>query len=87
MDYTVIGDHVNLGSRVESLTRKFNAHILITEYTLNKIIPEIERGNIGHLSSKGIQKVIVKGKKFPVGIYDLSSLAPESACQVIECTD
>jgi adenylate cyclase len=86
MDYTVIGDHVNLGSRVESLTRKFNAHILITEYTLRKIIPEIERGKIGHLSSKGIQKVIVKGKKFPVGIYDLSSLAPESACQVIECT-
>jgi adenylate cyclase len=87
MDYTIIGDHVNLGSRVESLTRKFNAHILITEYTLQKIIPEIERGNIGHLSSKGIHKVLVKGKKFPVSLYDLSSLAPETACQVIECTD
>ena len=37
MDYTVIGDHVNLGARVESLTRQYNARILITEYTFGKI--------------------------------------------------
>ena len=42
MDYTVIGDHVNLGARVESLTRKFNAGILISEFTYEKIKDRIQ---------------------------------------------
>ncbi len=87
MDYTVIGDHVNLGSRVESLTRKYNVHILITEHTLEKILPDIKKGRLGHLASRGIQKVVVKGKKFPVEVYDLSTLDPDSACEVIECRE
>lgn len=37
MDYTVIGDNVNLGARVESLTRKYNAPILITESTYEEV--------------------------------------------------
>src|SRR3989338_1825912 len=37
MDYTVIGDHVNLGSRVESLTKRYDIHILITEFTMERI--------------------------------------------------
>jgi adenylate cyclase len=37
MDYTVIGDNVNLGARVESLTRHYNASILITESTYQEI--------------------------------------------------
>ena len=36
MDYTVIGDHVNLGVRIESLTRKYDTHVLITEFTMAK---------------------------------------------------
>ncbi|MEW6683704.1 MAG: adenylate/guanylate cyclase domain-containing protein [Nitrospirota bacterium] len=37
MDYTVIGDHVNLAARVESLTRKYNAGILVSDSTYRKI--------------------------------------------------
>lgn len=84
MDYTVIGDHVNLGSRVESLTRKYNCHILITEYTLDKIRDVIKSGVIGHVSVTGHEMVIVKGKEQPVGIYEITDLNPGAESCVIE---
>ncbi len=74
MDYTIIGDHVNLSSRVESLTRKYNVDILITEFTLQKIREKIESKSLAHVSVKGIEKVVVKGKEKPVEIYELTSL-------------
>ncbi|MBF0560114.1 MAG: adenylate/guanylate cyclase domain-containing protein [Nitrospirae bacterium] len=76
MDYTVIGDHVNLGSRVESLTRKYNVHILMTEFTLDKIRDKIEDRTIMDISVKGLERVVVKGKEKPVEIYELASLEP-----------
>ncbi len=33
LDDTVIGDNVNLGGRLESLTRQYNNHIIISVYT------------------------------------------------------
>jgi adenylate cyclase len=74
MDYTVIGDHVNLGSRIESLTRKYNVHILITGFTLDKIRDRIEARAIGHVGVRGLERVVVKGKEEPVEIYELTSL-------------
>ena len=71
MDYTVIGDHVNLGARVEGLTRRFDARILITEFTLSRIREAVRNGSIYRLKIKGLQKVAVKGKEKPVTIYKL----------------
>lgn len=85
MDYTVIGDHVNLGARIESLTRKYNTHILITEFTMNKIKDMITKGRISHVSSKGLEKVIVKGKEKPVEIYEIASLKHGADSIIIEC--
>jgi adenylate cyclase len=44
MDYIVIGDNVNLGARLEGLTRQYNNHIIISEYTYAKVehIVEVE---------------------------------------------
>ncbi|MGD0281753.1 MAG: adenylate/guanylate cyclase domain-containing protein [Dissulfurispiraceae bacterium] len=84
MDYTVIGDHVNLGSRIESLTRKYDVHILITGFTLDKIRDRIEAGAIGHVSAKGLQRVAVKGKEKPVEIYELTSLDHGTASVITE---
>ena len=84
MDYTVIGDHVNLGSRVESLTRQFKTHILITDFTLNKIRNLVTAGNISHVSIKGRERVMVKGKEKAVDIYDIQSMEHGSKSEIFE---
>lgn len=74
MDYTVIGDHVNLSSRIESLTRKYETRILITEHTLEKIRHLITDSSLGHISVSGLDNVIVKGKEKPVTIFQVLNL-------------
>jgi adenylate cyclase len=73
MDYTVIGDHVNLGSRVQGLTKKYGTRILITEFTYAKIRTLAETGKIGHLDTLAADTVTVRGKEIPVHVYALSS--------------
>jgi adenylate cyclase len=87
MDYTVIGDNVNLGSRVEGLTRKYGAGIIITEATLDRIRDLVAAGKFGHLLIHGLDIVTVKGKAEPVRIYEVASLDEGSVCRVIECED
>ena len=60
LDYSVVGDAVNLGARLEAETRKQDTPILISEYTYMKL------NNIG--CSK-LGEVTVKGKEVPVKIY------------------
>jgi adenylate cyclase len=85
MDYTVIGDHVNLGARIESLTRRYDAKILMTEYTLEKLRSAIVAGQFRGVSILGLERVIVKGKDTPVGVYSLNALEAKAATVVVEC--
>lgn len=87
MDYTIIGDHVNLGSRVEALTRKYDTHILLTEFTVNRLRNLVSSGALGSLSIKGLGNVIVKGKENPVTVYELKTLAEGAAPVITECED
>ena len=80
MDYTIIGDQVNLCARVESLTRHYDASILLTEYTVAKLREAVAAGRLGNVTISGLDKVVVQGKEQPVGIYtveeELESTGP-----------
>ncbi len=73
MDYTIIGDHVNLGARVETLTRKYDSRVLITEFTYEKIKNLSEEGKLYRVDMKEMDTVKVKGKDIPVKIFGIRS--------------
>jgi len=85
MDYTVVGDNANLGARVEGLTRQYDADIIITESTLNKIRSLIMDAKFGHIRVEGLGLVAVKGKVEPVRVYSVRSLDKADTCEIIEC--
>ena len=58
-DYSVVGDAVNLGARLEVQTRSYDTPILISEYTYNEANTACQR----------IDEIKVKGKEEPVVIY------------------
>ena len=68
-DYTVIGDNVNLGSRLEGLNKVYDTQIIVSEATRKEIDAEFECRRLG--------KVTVMGKSLPVEIYEL--LGPKDA--------
>jgi len=71
MDYTIIGDSVNLGARVETLTRNYDAHIIISEYTYAKLKGRMDAGlcTLDGVELTELDSVKVKGKERPVTIF------------------
>ncbi|MCP4701885.1 MAG: HAMP domain-containing protein [Gammaproteobacteria bacterium] len=73
MESTVIGDAVNLASRVEGLTKQYGISIGITESTLRGLQKTKESFLI-----REVDTVQVKGKTEPVTIYEVFNGDPES---------
>ena len=71
MDYTVIGDGVNLAARIESACKQYGAHILISEFTF-KAVKATYR-------TRQVDYVIVKGKTEPVGVYEVLDFHDDSS--------
>lgn len=65
LNYTVIGDGVNLAARLETLTKtpEYNTHIIMSEATL--------RAARGKYKTRFLDEVAVKGKTLPTRIYAL----------------
>lgn len=68
-DYTVMGDTVNLASRLEGQTKTYGVHIIVSEYTIADVTPEVLKQN--NILFREIDKVMVKGKKQPIRIFEI----------------
>lgn len=69
--YTVLGDSVNLGSRLESITKFYGVKLLVGEGTYD-LAPQF--------LYRLVDKIIVKGKREPVCVY-------EPVCRIEDASD
>jgi adenylate cyclase len=62
-NYTIMGDNVNLGSRLEGVNKVYGTNIIVNESTY-EIVKD-------HFITRELDLIRVKGKKLPVRIYEL----------------
>jgi adenylate cyclase len=71
LSWTVMGDNVNLSSRLEGMTRQYRVRVIISEATRREVTE--------HFVVRELDKIQVKGRKQPVTIYELMGPLAQAA--------
>src|SRR5580692_566188 len=71
LSWTVMGDNVNLASRLEGITKQYHVQIVISEATYRQVSSQFV--------CRELDKIRVKGKNLPVNIYELIDVAAEKS--------
>lgn len=76
MEYTVIGDTVNMTSRIEASTKAFGTDLLVSQSVVDKVGPRYICDAAG--------KAEVKGKSEPLSLYTVRGYRKEGSDEIIE---
>jgi class 3 adenylate cyclase/CHASE2 domain-containing sensor protein len=77
MNYTMMGDPVNVTARLEAAGKQYGVYLLVSEHTLEQAVPgEGEYGKkvIDMVEARFIDKFTVIGKSEPVKVYELCAM-------------
>lgn len=79
LNYTLMGDNVNLGARLEGTNKVYGTHCIISEYTY-ELVRE-------HVYARELDTIRVKGKNRPVMIYELLEVIPDNRAIIGNTSD
>lgn len=75
-DYTIIGDNVNLGSRIESLCKFYGSNLIISQDTKDKLVNKYIFRYLDHVK--------VKGRNSPIKLWEVLSFETKKDIQIEE---
>lgn len=81
-NYTMMGDNVNLAARCESGAKKFGVYTMVTGETKQEAEKLGDRCVFRYLD-----RIVVKGRKQPVDVYEIMGLKDQLEITVFECKE
>ncbi|MEM7392847.1 MAG: adenylate/guanylate cyclase domain-containing protein, partial [Verrucomicrobiota bacterium] len=90
MNYTMMGDAVNLAARLEAGSKQFGIYSMVSEYTLDELFEDKEGGEhrvADHVEARFIDSITVVGKSEPVKVYEICAMKGELTEQEQELFD